>query len=388
MTFKILSLDGGGIRGVLSTTILEDIEAILREQKGQELYQYFDLVAGTSTGSILAAGIGCQMQAKQLTDLYQKRGKDIFLESVRRQRQPRGVFSWLWQRLILSWLRRLKGSYALYPHEQGNQGLAKVLEQQLIYDGKSPKISEITQPHLLILAYDVLSRNTTWFTNNNPDQGRWYDDIELWKICTASASAPTFFPPYELPYNSEQNLPHIDGGVSANNPALTAIAHALWMNKGKADKLKLSDIAVLSIGTGKTTNPYTYQEIANWGLLGWIKNLTDIFMNPSAINSEDICTQLLESVGGVHLRLDFELNQQFEGERKPNRLRELIKKPYNEYLFQKNGRKQEIKEDIDNPDICQDLIEAAQGYLEYGKVDYDNERVPVRCAIKQFIESH
>ncbi|NEO65121.1 MAG: hypothetical protein F6J98_33900 [Moorea sp. SIO4G2] len=63
MTFKILSLDGGGMRGVISARILQEIEKTIKEKYGQELHEYFDLISGTSTGSILAAGIACNMTA-------------------------------------------------------------------------------------------------------------------------------------------------------------------------------------------------------------------------------------------------------------------------------------------------------------------------------------
>ena len=374
MTFRILSLDGGGIRGVLSATILETVESILWQKKQQKLHEYFDLIAGTSTGSILAAGIACEMEAAELTKIYQKRGKDIFLEGVSQQRQ------WRWL------LGRLASRFALYPHVQGDQGLAKVLEEELIYQGKSPNIGEIRSPHLLILAYDVLSRNTTWFTNNSPDQERWYDRLPLWEICTSSASAPTFFPPYELRYTDGKSLPHIDGGVSANNPSLSAIAHALLIKK--AEKLDLQDIVVLSIGTGKTTHPYTYQEIKGWGLVKWISNLPDIFLNPGAKNTEDICQQLIESVGSTHLRLDFDLNEQFAGEKQPGKLRTLLAEPYNEYIFKKSGERKKISEEIDNPHICDDLIEAAKCYLKYGKISYKGEDMPIESAIQGFITSN
>ena len=367
--YKILSLDGGGIRGVLSAKILQQIEKTLWNKKQQRLHEYFDLIAGTSTGSILAAGIACQMDADQLIDFYIDFGKDIFLWDVRWQRKYR----------LLS---RFIGNHALYPHERGeNKGLANVLKKNLKFKSEppenstiieTPKISEIPSPHLLILAYDVLSRNTTWFSNNSPEDPReWYDDIELWKICTASASAPTFFPPYKLYHpKKKEDLTHIDGGVSANNPALSAIAHALLIEKEKR-QLKLSDIAVLSIGTGQTTRPFTYEEVKKWGQFGWIRNLPDIFLNPSAQNSEAICKQLINSIGGAHLRLDFQLNERVEGSKQL-----------------KDDQKQEISEQIDDPTICSDLIDAAKGYLNFGKVNYRGEKFIVLDGIQQFIEEN
>jgi hypothetical protein len=378
MTFKILSLDGGGIRGVLSATILKQVETTIQEKTGQKLHEYFDLISGTSTGSILAAAIACQMNVQQMIEFYLQEGKNIFLQSVREPRK--------WRKISQAF-----GSNVLYPHEQGEQGLAKILQKKLIHpELGSPKISEIDRPHILIPAYDVYSRNTTWFTNNPPDSKAWYDNIELWKICTASASAPTFFPPYKLPYNEEQSLPHIDGGVSANNPALVAIAHALLIEKQK--KLQLSDIAVLSIGTGNTTRPYNYEDIKEWGQVGWAGHLPDMFMNPAAQNSETICYQIMGSTGGDYLRLDFDLNQRFQGEQNsPGSLRRTLtkrEKPYNKYIKTKKNQSKEVSEDIDNPDNCEELIDAAECYLDCGKVYYNNhtDPVPVIEAIKQFIK--
>lgn len=376
MTFKILSLDGGGIRGILSATILQQVETTLQEKKGQKLHEYFDLIAGTSTGSILAAGIACHLNAEQIINIYLEEGKNIFLESVRQQRKWRKV-------------SQAMGNHLLYPHEQGEQGLAKVLQKKLIHSQlhKSPKISEINKPNILIPAYDVYSRNTTWFVNNYSSvEQAWYDPIELWKICTASASAPTFFSPYELPYNAEQSLPHIDGGVSANNPALLAIAHALLIEKQNG--LKLSDIAVLSIGTGNTTRPYKYDQIKEWGQLGWASHLADIFMNPAAKNSEDICYQIMESAGADHLRLNFDLNEHLQVDRKPGYLRTLLNKSYNKYIFKIKNEYKEINEDIDNPDNCGDLIEASECYLACGEVYYKNQWIPVGEAIQRFIDSN
>ncbi|NEO65076.1 MAG: patatin-like phospholipase family protein [Moorea sp. SIO4G2] len=177
-------------------------------------------------------------------------------------------------------------------------------------------MSEIKDIQLLILSYDVFSRNTTWFTNN--DSRAWYieNDIPLWQICTASASAPTFFPPYQLLVKpDEENYkkkyrPHIDGGVSANNPVLAAIAHAISMkDEGKQNKTKIDDIAVLSIGTGTTTRPYTYDEVNKWGQLGWVSHLPDMFLDPDAENSEHIALRMFRGIGRQkYLRLNFEIN--------------------------------------------------------------------------------
>lgn len=278
MTYKILSLDGGGMRGVISAQILKEIE----ETVGQPLHEYFDLIAGTSTGSILAAGIACGMSADDLIDFYQTEGKNIFLKSVRRQRKFRLIPQFFGNIKFLKNIPIL-GKNPLYPHKKGkDKGLANILEKKLELrnnEGKVvndfPTMADIKKTQLLILAYDVLFRNTTWFANDDSTEW-WYDKTKLWEICTASASAPTFFPPYPLKRLNKENkkelIPHIDGGVSANNPTVAAIAHALCMEDDKKPK-KIEDIAVLSIGTGQTTHPYTYKQIKNWGLLNWVEKI-------------------------------------------------------------------------------------------------------------------
>lgn len=368
--YRILSLDGGGIRGVISARILQEIEISLKKYnkgKNQKLHGYFDLIAGTSTGSILAAGIACQMSAKKLIDLYKIDGVNIFLKNFYRQRQSHRPSYWL---------RKLFGNYALYPHKSKDQGLANVLKRNLKIDGKSTKIKDIDSLDLLILAYDVYSRNTTWFTNSPPNN-LWYKELELWEICTASASAPTFFPPYKLDNpayqedkNKPKNFPHIDGGVSSNNPTLSAISHALLTSPKVST---LSDIEVLSIGTGKTTNPYDYETLKKWGLLNWIQHIPDIFMDPSAENSQVIFRQIIKGAGGTHLRLNFDLNKGIDKGDKS----------------QKN-RLEKIRE-IDNVDICEELIKVTESYLTHGKVDWQDhnvgneEAMEVREAIEKFV---
>ncbi|NEP13806.1 MAG: patatin [Symploca sp. SIO2C1] len=384
MTLKILSLDGDGIRGVISATILKEIEKIIKADKQQGLHEYFDLIAGTSTSSILAAGIACELSAEQMIDLYNQDGHNIFLQEARQRRQ--------WQKLT-----QLLANKLLYPHEQGEQGLAKVLKKALDNSplsenmDKSLTLADINQPQLLLLAYDILSRNTTWFATDDPQEWYYQNQIELWEICTAAASAPTFFPPYKILYNFEEKeyLPYIDGGVSANNSTLAAIAHALSMQTGDENNPMLQEIAILSIGTGMTTRPDEYEEIKKWGLINWGMKIPNIFLHPSAQNSEYISVRLLKSLESEnYLRLNLELNEQCQVKSTRNGLRKRLEQPYNQYILQSIGEKREISEDIDNLDNCKDLIGAAECYLDCGKVFYQEKMLSVREAIHEFIRAH
>ncbi|MGK7927435.1 MAG: patatin-like phospholipase family protein, partial [Spirulina sp.] len=283
MTFKILSLDGGGMRGAISAKILQQVEIDLWEKRKLKIHEYFDAIAGTSTGSILAAGLVKEKSAQELIDLYKQNGERIFPKP--------------WTSNLPEPLSLIAG--LVFSPKYSHQGLEEVLQEQL----KNTPIKAIEKPIVHILAYDTFYRNTTQFTNFHPHLGdRWYDDISLWKICVASASAPTFFPPYELaPEDKEKfgdwKFPHIDGGVGANNPTLSMISEALLLSQHPdiPDEIKeernlkdltLEKIAVLSIGTGNTAQPFTYKIVNSWKTMKWASHIGDIFMAaPQEIDS-------------------------------------------------------------------------------------------------------
>ena len=111
-------------------------------------------------------------------------------------------------------------------------------------------------------------------------------------------------------------------------------------------------------------------------------------MDPSAEISVAISRQILESINAQrYLRLNFDLNERLKGERIPGRLRE-VGEPYNQYLEEETGKKIALSEEIDNPEICDDLILAAECYLDRGQVAYNAETMPIRSAIQQFIEAN
>ncbi|MDJ0688233.1 MAG: patatin-like phospholipase family protein [Xenococcaceae cyanobacterium MO_188.B32] len=271
------------------------------------------------------------------------------------------------------------------------------------------------KPDFFITAYDTYSRVTKWFTTGQLNTGiyatpggqnflRWVKEQNLWEICTASASAPTFFPPYPISLTSNDQLPHIDGGISANNPSLSVIAHVL-----RDRNIKLEDISMLSIGTGKTTKRFDYKTIKGWGSVQWGRNVPHIFIDPASNNGEKICKCILNSVSNKqinYLRLDFNLNKQLKGEPDFQQTREPLKKPYNEYLMKKykkqymekhkkgsqenmnkwsedewvkelekkikadNGKKLNltVTEDIDDFESCSSLKEVTELYIDYSSV--------------------
>jgi len=397
--FKILSLDGGGIRGVMSAQILQEVEQQIFDKTGKKLHEYFDMIAGTSTGSILAAGIALGKDSKEIIQLYQDWGMKIF--------PYQDLFAWERIGLILK--------YGLSAPKFSNEGLIEALKNQLVDQNKNEvaikdlgtptQIPNTRKPTLLIPAYDTLHRNTTFFTNSHPKTytnppenpeptwgQRWYDDTPLWKICVSSASAPTFFPGYELvdeledqKVQAQWRFPHVDGGVSANNPALCAISHAI--NHNLTD---FKDISVLSIGTGETTEPYSFQEIEGWGLLQWAERIAPVFMGGQGSVTSQICEQimcLLERTEGIkerrYLRLQFELNRKLGDidPKDPRKARPILTKEQRVNEF--TGELLSEAMDDARPENIQQLIKTAIAFIEKGKC---HQGFPVKEAIADFID--
>jgi patatin-like phospholipase/acyl hydrolase len=338
--FKILALDGGGIRGVVTAKILQKVESRLKKP----LNQYFDLIAGTSTGSILAAGLVLGLTPEELIKIYQERGREIFNAS------------WL-RKNITRWLHGSKYS---------NKGLIKVLREELgeITLSGVNKIEPKPKSELLILAYDTLYRNTTFFTSCCPEEHRWFNNMKLWEVCLSSASAPTFFPPYEFTWidpndsqKGEWKFPHVDGGVSANCPALAALSHVTDVRSKR-----IEDISILSIGTGFTTEPLEYKEINKWGTISWGEHVPDVFMGGQIQIATDTCSEIIRANSGGYLRLQFSLNERFGERISPLSPRQLLplEEQKNKYI---NKKINEAMDDASEENI-QNLLDAASKFVE------------------------
>ncbi len=346
MTYRILALDGGGFRGVMSARLLMAIEAELDKKYKCTLHDYFDLVTGTSTGSILAAGIAVGKTAQELLGLYENYGRRIFPNYIRRLRRVTNI-------------TRAVTPIALYPHYpewplSQEDGLATVLSTVL---GDTP-ISALHKPVLVIPAYDVSVRRTRWFCSNNDGHGwpQWYDSLPVWQFCACSSSAPTFFPPFKLTvpehsYGGQpevgKKLPFIDGGVAVNNPAMLGIAHAMLMpyEKPTDTPLNLRDVAVLSIGTGRPTEPYSYEDVKGWGSLQWATRLGDLFIPAPNDVTAAICWQIIRAECDQNakrvLRLEYSLSKELAPIDNPNLYTAYVDFA-NQYLRGETGRNSDL----------------------------------------------
>jgi patatin-like phospholipase/acyl hydrolase len=343
---------------------LQEVEKQIQEQYGQSITEYFDMIAGTSTGSLIAAGLTVGYTPTDMIDIYKNQGLDIF--------PYQSLLSFERWKLLLK--------YGLSAPKFFHDGLIKVVCNlpkfkktngefiTLAEAGRESSDQKKPNTILLILAYDAMYRNTTFFTNYHRDDKKWFDTQPLWKICVSSASAPTFFPACELNHIAKDkgleepwSFPHVDGGVTANNPALCAISQAIELGH------RLEDIQLLSIGTGQNKKPLTFKTIQGWGLIEWGLRIADVFMEGQADVQSKVCLNLL---GGLqsnrYLRLQFDLNDSFDQPRNY-----LAQAPIKENALRVNRwLKRQVTEAMDDarPETVGTLLEATESYLEQGNL--------------------
>ena len=288
MAFKILSIDGGGIRGIIPAVVLAELERVT----GQPASSLFDLIAGTSTGGILALGLAKpnenglpQYSAQDLVGLYESDGAKVFSRSL------------LHGLLALGSLTRAKYS---------STGLEQVLSK---YFGETMLSEALTG--VVVPSYDIEKRLPIYFTSYFAKGGRLGFDHKMRLVAQSTASAPTYFPPFKLRTGSEVgHLAVIDGGVFANNPTLAAFAEAT--GNGRA---RLDDLVIVSLGTGQGAQPISLHRAKNWGLAGWSTRILDVVLDSVSESVHHQIYYLLRGTGSQenYYRLQLELEK---GERR------------------------------------------------------------------------
>jgi patatin-like phospholipase/acyl hydrolase len=260
---KILTLDGGGIRGVFPAAFLAKLEEHLDEPIGR----YFDLIVGTSTGAIIAVGLGLGLSAGEILRFYEEKGPAIF-------DQHRGpVANWIVRRMRSAkhWVGRKYSNGSL------RAALDEVLGERLIGESRTRLVVPAWHP--------ILERVYLYKTAHHP---RFETDFRQPAVdaAMASAAAPTFLDPYL----TKEEVELVDGGVWANNPIGVAAVEAVGVLSWPGDRLK-----ILSIGT---TNDVKAPGRLG-GKLGTAPNLARLFMagqSHSALGAAKIIT------GDVHDR--------------------------------------------------------------------------------------
>lgn len=282
---RILSLDGGGIRGIITCVILKYIEEQLQriDHPNAKIGDYFDLIAGSSTGGLLAAILlfpdnskKARFSVQEALDLYAKKGETIFSVSF-------------WEHLI--------NPFGLF-NEKISQ---KCLQKQLLEVFGDLQLRDIVKP-CLITSYDICERRAKFFASHEAHAA--IENFFVRDVCRATSAAPTYFEPAQIKSFYGQVFTLVDGGVYANNPAMCAYSEARKIafsevlgDPEKKDHPSVKDILMVSIGTGTILKPYHYKDFANAGKIKWISPLIDILLSSNAETVDYNLKKMFETLG-------------------------------------------------------------------------------------------
>jgi len=247
---KVLSIDAGGIRGIIAAIILAELEAKTR----MPISSMFDLISGTSTGGILAAGLTVPDQngqpkfsAQNLVDFYTNRTHLIFKKSTTHKIFP-----------FLDYFR------PKYPKD----GIENELNT-LIGDAKlSDSLTE-----LLIPSYEIENRETVFFKSRKVKTND-QEDFYMKDVIRATSAAPSFFPIAKItPIGRSNNKYFIDGATFASDPAMCAYVETKNMHND------IDEMVLLSLGAGNYSQPIPYKKAKNWGMLFWTTPLLSVLFD-------------------------------------------------------------------------------------------------------------
>ena len=272
---KVLSIDGGGIRGLIPALVLAEIE----RRTGRRTATLFDAIAGASTGGILACGLARPgadgapaFSAEELAGIYVEEGPKIFRRSLVKR-----IFS------VGGWVDER------YEDDGLNAALAEYLGDTRLREALVD---------VLITAYDIEGRFAFFFRSARARQDPAWD-FAMADAARATSAAPSYFEPFEVTDAAgARTYPLIDGGIFATNPAMCAYADVL------AAGLRDEPAILASLGTGSLTRPYSYEEARWWGQLEWARPVIDIALDGTA---QTVDFQLEALLGTRYLRLQTEL---------------------------------------------------------------------------------
>jgi patatin-like phospholipase/acyl hydrolase len=249
---RALAIDGGGIRGLIPALVLAEIE----RRTGRAIGSMVDLIAGTSTGGIIACGLAKPdpLPAAEIAAIYEQDGPEIFDRSALQ-------------------IIRSAGGYLDQRYE--DDGLVASLERHL----GAARLAEATV-RVLLTVYDLEARQALLLSNA--------DDASMVDAAHATSAAPTYFEPVRL---GPRTL--VDGGVFAINPAVFAYVEA-----------RAQPELLLSLGTGSHTRRLPYDDVTGWGRLEWAEPIIDVVFDGSA---DAVDVQLEALAGDRYIRLQTRL---------------------------------------------------------------------------------
>lgn len=267
---KVLSLDGGGIRGALTLGYLKRMENVLiakhPDKANFRMSDYFDLIGGTSTGAIIAGLLSLGKTVDEIKNLYMDLGDKIFGEK-RNWWNPLETYQWL---------------KANYNYKGMTEGL------KFAFGADTTIGSDKIRTGLCIVAKRA-DTNSIWPVNNHP-RGKYYNsvtsknkDFLLWKVVRASTAAPTYFAPQLMDVKDDQPAAFIDGGLSmANNPALTLLMVATLKGFPFRWPMGADNLLLVSVGTGYPEFKKHVGEIDEATMLTWAASIPDMLMQDAS----------------------------------------------------------------------------------------------------------
>ena len=272
---RVLSIDGGGIRGLIPALLLAEIER-RTQRRAADL---FDLIAGTSTGGILACALARpgadgspRFSAEELTELYVSEGPKIFSRSA----------------------AKVIGSLGgILDERYESSGLRTALDHYL----GDAMLSDALVP-IMLTAYDIEGRCAFFFRSQRATGDPRYD-FRMADAAHATSAAPTYFEPHRVTdAQGDRTYPLVDGGVYASNPAMCAYVDVV--DAGGTDAITL----LASLGTGEAIRPIEYSRARSWGQLGWARPAIDIMLSGAA---ETVGYQLDHLLRDRYLRFQIRL---------------------------------------------------------------------------------
>jgi predicted acylesterase/phospholipase RssA len=254
-TFRVLSIDGGGIKGIMPAALLAEIEAI----SGRPCWEHFDLIVGTSTGGIIALALGLGIPAEKILSLYKVHGPDIFRARSWLSRFLQNVRGWIG---------------ASYSSDPLRQALVQVFGERTLGEART----RVVIPALSAVTGDVYLYKTPHHVRLRSDYRMKAVDVAL-----ATSAAPTYFRAHEMP----RSLCMLDGGMWANNPLMVAVVEAISI-LGQTP----SDVRVLSVGC--TSQP---MRVSRWmrrgGKIAWARGIADWLLHGQSITAVNHARLLL-----------------------------------------------------------------------------------------------
>lgn len=251
--FRILSIDGGGVRGIIPARFLKALE----EMSQQPIHTLFDLIVGTSTGGLIALGLTCPHQqhqgpkyrAQDIVDFYLKESASIFKHSL---------------------LRNMRTGVGLWGAKYDRKPFDAILE---IFFGEA-RLSEALSK-VVLPTYSLIEKTPHLFSSIEARDTK----IDYWMrdIAGATSAAPTYFDPKIFQDNQGKQSIDIDGGIFANNPESIAVMEAYKQQPN----LERKDIFLISMGTGSIQFNRRSDQLSNAGVIGWVMraNLIDLMMS-------------------------------------------------------------------------------------------------------------